>query len=112
MPDLSPCALRSARLSLMQKANTLVVLSGLLHSAAKAQAAAAASVPSALLTSLSNALTSDEMRASEHPAIRQQLLAVCTNIVRWLGPRWGGWRVEWPVCWPAVLPLTYSQRCC
>jgi len=70
-----------------------VVLSGLLHAAAKVSSASsdtatATSTPSELLSALMDALVSDEMRASEHPAIRNQLLAVASNIMHWLGPRW------------------------
>ncbi|GAX72982.1 hypothetical protein CEUSTIGMA_g434.t1 [Chlamydomonas eustigma] len=87
----------NARLSLVQKANTLVVLSGLLNASSKVSesllqdhemvAAARASTPTSVLTSLTSVLCSDEMRASEHPAIRNQLLAVSTNMIRWLGNR-------------------------
>ena len=81
--------LYSSRLSLVQKANSLVVLSGLLHAASRVARAAAVETPSEVLSALTQALSSEEMRASEHPAIRNQLLAVATNIMRWLGPRWG-----------------------
>ena len=81
------CSIRSSRLSLVQKANTLVVLSGLLHAAAKVEDGAPSATPTEVLVALTDALASDEMRASDHPAIRNQLLAVATNILRWLGPR-------------------------
>ncbi|KAG1655968.1 hypothetical protein FOA52_009395 [Chlamydomonas sp. UWO 241] len=76
----------NSKLSLMQKANTLVVLSGLLHSAAKV-GADASDVPDDVLSSLTAALAADDMRSSEHPAIRQQLLSVCRNLMAWQGPR-------------------------
>ena len=45
-------------------------------------------LPDALLTALATALASPELReAADHPAARQQLLAVASNAMRWVGPR-------------------------
>jgi len=83
--------LANSKLSLVQKANTLVVLSGLLHAAATVQQAQAQQqaqvLPSELLQLLAKALISDDVRASEHPAVRQQLLGVAVNTIKCVGSR-------------------------
>ncbi len=94
----------------------MVVLSGLLNAAAKVAASlppdSTAATPTAVLVSMTSALCGEDMRASEHPvwkapfilneamiklltstvsqALRYQLLAVASNMMRWLGPRWEG----------------------
>ncbi|MEW5314213.1 MAG: hypothetical protein WDW38_005727 [Sanguina aurantia] len=71
----------SARLTVTNKANTLVVLSGLLHAAGNARQ----SIGTELLAALAGALAAEEVRGSDHPAVRQQLLAVTANAVAWAG---------------------------
>lgn len=76
--------LSSGRLSLAQKANTLVVLSGLLHAAGRAKQ----QLPDGLLLQVADCLASDEVRgAADHAAVRQQLLLVAANLMAWAGPR-------------------------
>ena len=86
-----------------------MVLSGLLHAASRVTRAAAVQTPSDVLSALTQALSSEEMRASEHPAIRNQLLAVTTNIMRWLGPRWVLWTTH--LLYPqAFTPFFYMDK--
>lgn len=90
LPTLAALSLlHSSKLSLGQRTNTLVVLSGLLLAAGRTQQALSGS----LLATLANALVSEELRgALDHPAARQQMLAVATNVMRWVGSRCVGSR--------------------
>ncbi|KAJ9515484.1 hypothetical protein QJQ45_016497, partial [Haematococcus lacustris] len=75
--------LGQSRLSLTQRANGLVVLSGLMHAAARA----GQPPRPGLLVSLADCLVGPELRSClEQPAARLQLLAVATNTLKWAGP--------------------------
>eukprot|EP00798_Chlamydomonas_sp_ICE-L_P021005 gene21005-27864_t len=72
--------LSNAKLTISQKANSLVVVAGLLHSAGRANQP----LPSDMLLLLASTLISEDIRGGcEHPAVRQQLLAVSGNALRW-----------------------------
>lgn len=72
--------LANAKLSASQRASALVVASGLLHAAGKAQPA----LGGEQIALLASTLTSEDVKgAADHPAVRLQLMAVVLNLVRW-----------------------------
>ncbi|GAQ77627.1 hypothetical protein KFL_000010760 [Klebsormidium nitens] len=81
--------LTAPRASAAQKANRLVVLAALLHATEEGGLAAEH------VAQIAQIVAGEELRCAEHAAVRTQLLAVVTNLVRAAGP----------ACGPVTLPL-------
>lgn len=75
--------LNNAKNSGAQKANVLVVLSGLLHGGASPaqESASSKKVEKDLLIALASSLASEEIRGSDHAAVQVQLLCVVGNML-------------------------------
>ncbi|GFR52527.1 hypothetical protein Agub_g15100 [Astrephomene gubernaculifera] len=88
----------SGGMSTSQRTHTLVVLSGLLHAAGRAQR----ELPPALLQRLAAALAEESMltAAAEHSAVRSQLLAATMNALAWANGGGGS-----TACAAVALPL-------
>ena len=70
-------SLSNAKSSVAQKANTLVVLAGLVHGCSRSGRA----ITDEMLTSLASTLASEEIRGAGYGAINMQLLSVITNVL-------------------------------
>ncbi|KAG2454165.1 hypothetical protein HYH02_001200 [Chlamydomonas schloesseri] len=82
-------------MSISQRTQTLVVLSGLLHAAGRARRR----LPPTLLARLAATLAEEPMlaAAAEHGAVRQQLLAATVNTLSWAGVAAGAADVALPL---------------
>jgi dynein assembly factor 5 len=73
--------LHNPKCTIMQKANTLVVLAGLVRGCSLSQK----QMENESLTQVASALASDEIRGAGHYAINMQVLAVVTNLLEAFG---------------------------
>lgn len=72
--------------STAQRTAALVVLSALLYAASRAAVVADESSLQLAATTLASPQVADAAAASDGAALRQQVLAACSNLLRWAGP--------------------------